>query len=134
MDFRDDLQFLAWTVAQESQGEPELGQLGVAWVVMNRALERGQSVSDVVLDRSQFSCWNTDSPTRKSLDTVPDLVSRQAYKASVAAYFNLSPDPTKGAQFYLNPEVVKKVAGKLPSWYDPAKVTLIVGNHHFLRL
>lgn len=126
----DDLLLLAATVKQEAEGEPWEGQLGVAWVIMNRAVRRGRSIADVVFDPHDFSAWNTDSPTRLRLDDIEPEVWAGCYKAACAAYFALVPDPTRGADHYLNPEAVVR----LPSWYDPAKVTARIGRHKFLRL
>jgi spore germination cell wall hydrolase CwlJ-like protein len=58
----------------------------------------------------------------------------ESMKAAAAALFDLLPDPTNGATHYLNPETVLRVAGKMPSWYDPAKITTRIGRHEFLRL
>lgn len=131
MDFRDELYFLSITVLQEAGGESFKGKLGVAYTIMNR----GGSVMDTVLKSYQFSCWNTDSPTRMSIDTTPEDVLRECYKAACAAYFKLNPDPTKGANQFLNEELTKKIRdGSLPGWFDEAKVTARIGKHTFLKL
>jgi len=135
MDFRDEIYFLILTVEQEAGWEPFDGQLGVAYVIMNRSRSSKSSVIDTVLRSMQFSCWNTDSPTRMNIDTIPDKVLRDCYKAAVAAFFGLLPDPTKGATHYLNEGVTKKLRnGTLPGWFDETKVTTRIGNHTFLKL
>lgn len=141
MDFRDELFFLMWTVVQEGGSEPFDGQLGIAYVIMNRSA----SITDTVFRSYQFSAWNTDSATRMNLDIVPDITLMQCYKATVGAYFKLLPDPTKGATHYLNEELTKKIRGGiLPGWacknnipssiIDEEKITARIGKHTFLRL
>jgi len=131
MDFRDEIYLLVLTVVMEAGGEPIEGKLGVAYVIINR----GDSIPDTIFRSYQFSCWNTDSPTRMNLDIIPNLVLMEAYKAAVAAYFKLVDDPTKGATHYLNEEITRKMrGGTLPSWFDESKVTTRIGKHTFLKL
>jgi spore germination cell wall hydrolase CwlJ-like protein len=145
MDFRDELYFLFLTVKMEAGGEPYEGQLAVAYSVMNRVKASKSSVIDAVLRSHQFSCWNTDSPTRMNLDTIPDDVMKNCYKAAAAAYFGLVEDPSKGATHYLNEEETRKMrGGTLPGWacknnipspvIDESKVTARIGRHTFLKL
>lgn len=135
MDFRDEIYFLELTVEQEAGAEPFEGQLAVAYVVMNRVGASKASVIDTVLRSMQFSCWNADSPTRQKIDDISDSVLEQCFKAAVAAYFKLLPDPTKGASHYLNEDATKKArGGSLPGWFDESKVTARIGRHTFLRL
>jgi len=131
MDFRDEIYFLVFTVVQEAGGEPFEGKLGIAYVVMNR----GGSIIDTVLRGYQFSCWNTESPTRLNIDTIPNEVLMESCKAASAAFFKLVPDPTKGATHYLNEEITKRIrGGTLPGWFDEKKVTARIGRHTFLKL
>jgi len=135
MDFRDELLFLAYTIAQESQGEPPNGQMGVGFVIMNRMRNENLSLTDVVFKSMQFSCWNADSPTRMRLDSMAPEVFREAYKYACIAYFGLGVDPSRGATHYLNEEVTRRLrGGSLPAWFDETKVTVRLGNHTFLKL
>jgi len=98
-------------------------------------MNRGGSIPDTVFRNYQFSCWNTDSHTRLNLDIIPDVILMEGYKASVAAYFKLLDDPTKGATHYLNEELTRKIrGGTLPGWFDENKITARIGKHTFLRL
>lgn len=139
----DDLSILAATVLQEAAAESFLGQLAVAYVVLNRCEARSLSVLDVALEPKQFSAWNTESPTRRRLDTATPAEWRAAYKAAAAAYFDLREDPTRGAQHYLNPAAVLASGSPLPAWaadpedprrVDPVKITFAAGSHVFLVL
>lgn len=135
MDFRDEIFFLVWTVVQEAGGESFEGQLAVAYVILNRSENARSTITDTIFRNYQFSCWNNDSPTRMNLDIIPDITLMQSYKATVAAYFKLLPDPSKGAGHYLNEEITKRArGGSLPGWFDEAKVTARIGKHTFLKL
>lgn len=128
-----DLLWLAATVELEAASETYEGKLAVAHVIMNRVDPgSGKSVTDIVMAPQQFSCWNTGEPSRMRLDVPP---SRDSLRAACVAYFYLTPDPTKGATHYLNPELTRKQrGGSLPKWYDANKVTAVIGLHHFLKL
>lgn len=134
----DEPLWIALTVWQEAAGEPWEGKLAVAWSIVNRMRDGRwpSSASDVVFQPLQFSAWNADSPTRMRLDEIrPDNpVWADCYKAACAAYFGLSGDPTRGANHYLNAQVVLSASGRLPSWYSEDKVTASIGRHRFLRL
>ena len=132
MDFRDDLYFMMLTIEQEAGGEIYEGKLAVAYVIVNR-MGRNSAIN-IVLAPSQFSCWDTDSITRRSITAAPIEIQEECYKASVSAYFRLVDDPTKGATSYLNEEETIREDGKLPSWFDESKVTARIGNQTFLKL
>lgn len=145
MDPRDELYWLAYTVLQESSGEPWAGQLAVAWVIVNRAKRTSASISDTVLAPLQFSCWNTASPTRARIDIDgASTIWHNVYSAACAAYFGLRDDPTTGATQYLNVEETKRIRknGTLPAWaadaqdatkVNAAAVTAVIGRHTFMR-
>lgn len=143
LPFIDDLSLLATTDYLEAEGEPWLGKLGVAFAIANRHERWQQSVSDIVFARFQFSAWNTESPRRLTIDTLDPVIYQDCYKAACAALFRLVPDPTFGADHYLQVETVLAQTGRLPSWAaapsdpkrpDPTKVTAVIGAHTFLRL
>lgn len=58
-----DREIFAKTVYGEARGEPEEGQIWVAWVIKNRARANksywgGSKIGDVCRKRLQFSSWN----------------------------------------------------------------------------
>ena len=131
MDFRDELLFLAVTVAMEAANQPDDGKLAVAFVICNR----DHSVLDAIFQPYQFSAWNTKSVTRMNLDQLDASTFRSCYRAACLAYFAAVPDPSKGATHYLNPVTVASLNnGEMPAWYDPARITATIGDHEFLRL
>jgi len=116
------------TVVMEAAGESQEGKLGVAYVICNRARENNKSLTDVCLAPYQFSCWLTGSPTLMNLDQIQDETMAECLKAVLDARYQLVPDPTYGANHYLN----LKVCNPPPSWYDPDAVTATIDNHTFL--
>jgi len=132
-DLRDDLYILTITLVMECGGEPYEGILAVANVLCTRAKKVKGSVFDAIFKAWQISAWNTDSGTRMMLDTIPIGTFTLCYKAACAAYFELSPDPSRGATHYLNEEVTRRQrGGTLPSWFDESKVTVRIAHHTFL--
>jgi|GEM_PF-4771195 len=63
-----------------------------------------------------------------------DQVWDRMFRLATAFVQDLIPDITNGANHYLNPSLVLKTAGKLPSWADPEKVVMEVARHRFYRL
>jgi N-acetylmuramoyl-L-alanine amidase len=125
----DALDWIAMTVKMEAEGEVFAGKLAVAFTIRNRMNQGKRSAEDVCLAPWQFSCWNTDSPTRSRLEVDMSLaVWSDSYRAAAAALYQLVPDPTRGATHYLNPDVLDH----LPSWYNKTKVLVTIGHHDFL--
>ena len=144
--FWDDLTLLSATVALEAEGEPPEGQLAVAYVAVNRSRAWTLDLPGVLLgpDRraygdgrpfEPYSCWNDDYRPRASARLAALGSFPPAWKAAAAALWGLVEDPTKGATFYLNPDLTRKIRPNhdLPSWFDPSKVTAVIGRHTFLR-
>lgn len=143
-----EMALLAATVLLEAEGEPEIGQLSVGWVVRNRMDTQRASARTVILGKDQlaqgdgkpyeaWSCWNDDYVgMRKARLTAPDPVRwERAWRCACAAYWKLGSDPSEGATFYLNEELTREIrGGTLPAWFDPTKVTVRINHHTFLRL
>lgn len=137
----DELTLLAATVFLEAEGEPVPGPLAVAWVVRNRGDihhailgPEGRAFGD---DRpwEAFSCWNDDYKPIATVRLSRALTPAWAWEAAAAALWRLLPDPTGGANHYLNVELTKKIrGGSLPKWFNPAKITVVIGHHTFLKL
>lgn len=130
MGLERDLFFLASTVWGEARGEPYGGQLGVAFVVMNRVRAKRADVCAVVLAPLQFSFWNGNSAARATLGDLEDSPAwLSCHRAACAAYHALVDDPTEQANHYLVATLEPK-----PSWYDRTRITATIGRHVFLKL
>jgi N-acetylmuramoyl-L-alanine amidase len=143
-----DRDTLARTIYGEARGEPQEGQIAVAWVIVNRAVaaQAGQrrdrpghhgqfgdgSVRGAALAPSQFSCWNpdgADESQRAKLQRLPatdPVLQRCRHVAD--AVLDGQPgfqDPTAGCRFYFNPDVVD------PPWAKDANYVCSIGHHDF---
>ena len=141
----DELTLIASTVALEAEGEPESGQLGVAYVVMNRVRLWDRTVHQVILGPDEraygdgkafevFSCWNDTYKAHATARLSGLIAFPPAWKAAATAFWQLAADPTGGATHYLNVELTKKLrGGTLPAWFhSDNQVTAVIGRHHFL--
>lgn len=143
-----EMALLAATILLEAEGEPEVGQLAVGWTIRNLMDLLKAPARIVILGKDQlaqgdgrpferFSCWNDDYVgMRKARLTAPDSVRwERAWRCACAAYWKLVPDPTGGADHYLNEPLTREIrGGSLPTWFDESKVTVRLGRHTFLRL
>lgn len=145
----DRLTLLAATVALEAEGEPEDGQLAVAFVATNRARLWTMSLHAVILGPDQrayddarafeaFSCWNDDYRVRAGARLATLGAFEPAWRAAARALWPrdfIADDPSRGATYYLNVPLTRKLrpARDLPAWFDAAKVTVMLGQHTFLR-
>jgi len=137
----------AATVFLEAEGEPEPGQVAVAWVIRTRMDQQRASPRLVILGVDElagddgkpyeaFSCWNDDyveARRRRLLQPEPNAWET-AWRAASAAYWRLIPDPTHGASFYLNEELTRQIRPdhQLPSWFKRENVRCKIGRHTFL--
>jgi N-acetylmuramoyl-L-alanine amidase len=125
-----DRWWLTATVWMEARGEPRQGKLAVAYNILHRVRSGrwGQQVGEVVLAPFQYSCWNTDSPTRRALARCDELAPSWIDSTVAVEYAvtGAKPDPIDGALHYYNPDVVKPHWDR--SWYP--RVT--IGHHVFV--
>lgn len=127
------------TVRLEAGGESDQGKLGVAHVICTRMRQKRLSLRQIVLAPWQFSCWppaSTEAWIRAQLTGTDAVTWESCWWAMTGAYFDLLPDPTGGADHYLNPKATMEARAThdLPDWYDPERVTWREGRHEFLRL
>ena len=150
----DELTLSAATIFLECEGEPEDGQVAVAWVIRRRADEVG-SVRKAILGPEgraygdarpyePFSCFGDDYKERARARLAAADKATWAWRAAAAGLWKLGADPSKGAYFYLNVALTKKGRGDgtLPSWaalpgdatkINESKVLAVLGRHHFLK-
>jgi hypothetical protein len=128
----DDIEILARTLWGEARGDGETGMRAVGCVIMNRVKNPswwGNDVESVCLQPKQFTCWNKGDPNREKLLAVTVTDSTFALAMKIAEEILAGArDVTDGADHYFNPKIVT------PKWYDPERVTKVIGNHTFLRL
>jgi len=120
MGFLESLLWLTLNVYHEARSEPEIGQLAVAHVTLNRAIGDQKSVADVVLAPYQFS-WTFQKQSYVPLEMNPLSESlRIALKAMT------TPDFTDGSTFYHHVDVN-------PTWAEHKIFIAQYGTHKFYR-
>lgn len=127
---------LALNIYHEARGEPQEGQIAVAYVTMNRLVSPRypNSVCDVVWQNGQFS-WTKDDIGDKPSDVRAWSRARQIAQFVYSNYFRLravaqeAADPTRGALMYYS---FKKVN---PFWARSRNMvaTTTIGSHLFLK-
>ena len=116
------------TVIGEAADQGDLGQGGVAHVIMNRVIGSGASPTSVVMAPNQFEPWQTRTGELRAIS--PASPQYQAAGKVVDGVLSGDiPDPTNGATGFLNPDTVVARSGRVPSWAvgDGVKI----GDHVF---
>ena len=120
MSFLEGLLWLTLNVYHEARSEPQIGQLAVAHVTLNRALQQNQSVENIVTEPYQFS-WTFQK--KSYLPTEPGAFftcMESALKAMTSTDF------TEGATFYHRTDVN-------PNWANQMKYVNQYGVHKFYK-
>ncbi|MGI6642460.1 MAG: cell wall hydrolase [Bacillota bacterium] len=113
----DELWLLARVVYAEAEGEPYLGKVAIAAVVLNRVDSTlfSDTIAGVIYEPWQFSCvgnWMFNShPSRDSI-----AAAREALNGH---------DPTGGALYYWNYHQVTN------PWLWSKPTATVIGNHWF---
>jgi spore germination cell wall hydrolase CwlJ-like protein len=121
----------------ESRGEPELGQVSVAYTAINRSGKK--TVCDVILAPKQYSIFNGNSSLRaaamslyiepKHKNIIDEKAWIKAVKIAQDVMHRRVPDPTLGATHY----VVYRSLTTIPAWTQTYKQTAKIGNHTFFK-
>lgn len=114
-----DTNLLARCISAEARGEPYLGQVAVAAVILNRVKHPDfpNSISGVIYQPWAFSSVNdgqiNSSPTQSALNAARDALNGW--------------DPTNGCIYFYNP------AKTTNSWITSRTVMLVIGDHYFAK-
>ena len=109
--------YLIKTIAFEASGETEIGKVAVAYAVLNRKNSGrwGDTIEEVVTSPGQFEPWMTRRRAIES-SSPDDPRYKGAARIADAIRSGQTPDPTQGATHFLNPILVARRGGSLPSW------------------
>ncbi|MEJ6950603.1 cell wall hydrolase [Natronospora cellulosivora (SeqCode)] len=115
---REDFDLLARIIHAESRGEPYIGQVAVAAVVINRvnSTDFPNTFREVIYQERQFT------PVRNGQLYLP--ANESAYRAAREAL--KGNDPSLGALFFYNPETAETLW-----WLSQRETTIIIENHVF---
>jgi len=111
------LLWLTLNIYHESRGQPDMQQMAVAHVTINRANESGETIKEVVKKRAQFS-WRLDRKKRaeEPWKTDPEVFLKCGLNAVRALH---GPDFTNGSTYFHETRV-------RPKWAKKKKMT---GRH-----
>lgn len=134
-DFSNDNDevLLARMIFGEARGESEQGRIAVAYSAVNRLQNQrrfGRNLHEVILRRSQYTCFNQGNANRIQLmDPLRYDAARfrQCLQTARNVLGRRAADPTSGANHYFNPNHAN------PSWADRMILTARIGNHNFYR-
>lgn len=117
---KQELDLLARAISGESRGEPYVGQVAVAAVIINRVLSRQfpDTFAEVIYQRGQFSAVRDGQ-----INLTPN---QTAYRAAREA-LNGS-DPTNGALYFYNPRTATRV-----NFFKGRRVITKIGDHVFVE-
>lgn len=114
-----DEYLLAKCVYAEARGEPYVGQVAVAAVVLNRVRSASfpNTIAGVIYQPWAFTCVNDGQ-----INLSPDNNAIKAAKDALNGW-----DPTNGCLYYYNP------ATATSSWIWSRPVMLSIGKHNFAK-
>jgi spore germination cell wall hydrolase CwlJ-like protein len=136
-----EVKCLATMVYGEARGEPEIGQVAVAYTAVNRA--GNSKVCDAVLAPKQYSVFN-DNPALVAAAKNPQIEpSRVGMTDTVAWKLAVSvaqkvlrkkvKDPTKGSTHYLAPAAMEALGYEYPQWSREFEMTTVIYSHQFYK-
>lgn len=115
----NDLNLLSRVVYSEARGEPYVGQVAVAAIVLNRVSHSSfpNSVAGVVYQSGAF-----DAVSDGQINLTPDSTARKAAQDAINGW-----DPTYGCIYYFNPSTATN------KWIWSRPQVLTIGKHIFCR-
>lgn len=113
----NDLYLLAKCVYAEARGEPYVGKVAVAAVILNRVEHPDfpNTIYGVV-----YQPWAFTAVFDGQIDLEPDETAYQAAQDALNGW-----DPTYGCIYYYNPETATS------QWIFSREVVVTIGNHNF---
>lgn len=130
-----DLRVLTQTILGEAEGEQLPGKVGVAWVIVNRAISRKLTIEAVCFEPKQFSCWNAGSPriARMETATFSDPYFRSCQGVACLVLAGEYPDLTRGAEYYFTRVAPRAAKIWPPRWAAAMIKTVSIGAHDFYK-
>ena len=133
---------LAVTIYGEARSEPEVGQIAVAYTILNRASKQ-RTLCQVALAPKQYSVFNNNPKLRAiavSLHLIPEqknIIDQKSWDQAVKVAQMVSrksvKDPTNGATHYLAAKVMKSKGYHYPKWSKEFKMVKEIENHKFYK-
>tara|TARA_Y100000310_G_scaffold342721_1_gene447086 strand:- start:1240 stop:1650 length:411 start_codon:yes stop_codon:yes gene_type:complete len=124
-----DIGLMATTIWGEARGEPLIGKVAVAYVILTRAKRGGwygNTIKEVIMKPYQFSAWNRNDPNfaKMSMTTMADNAYRDCMYATLGAVQKHLPNLAEGATHY-------HTLRMRPYWIKDMRNIATIGNHIF---
>ena len=112
-----DLNLLAHLIYGEARGEPYIGQVAVAAVVLNRTRDSRfpKTIAGVIYQPGAF-----DAVADGQINLAPDATAYKAARDALNGW-----DPSGGAIYYYNPNTATS------KWIWSRKIIKVIGKHNF---
>jgi len=133
MNIQEGIFWLIVTVLCEGGNQPSHGQKNITKVILNRAQKNKWPVSNVVLARKQFSCYNEGMPkvfekVVKEMRVIPEVTNNVLSAISEWE----QGDNLMGATHYYAPKSMVP-ANRVPDWAPKMAKIGRSGDHIFFR-
>ena len=114
-----DVNLLARAIYGEARGEPYVGQVAVAAVILNRVKSSKfpNTISGVIYQSGAF-----DAVSDGQINLTPDSTAKKAAQDALNGW-----DPTYGAIYYFNPSTATN------KWIWSRPMTVTIGKHRFCK-
>lgn len=120
-----EILLLSFTIFAESSGESFDGRLAVGSVIRNRVNCYNKTYSDIILQKNQFSCWNSKEIS-KHIKRIEYKPFKECLLIAKDIYFNNTKDNTQGSLYYTRKRIKR-------SWMNDMKIVLVIDNHKFMK-
>lgn len=112
-----EIQLLARLIHGEARGEPYIGKVAVAAVVLNRVRHASfpNTIAGVIYQSGAF-----DAVADGQINLAPDADSLRAARDAMNGW-----DPTGGCLYYYNPSTATA------TWIWSRKIQIVIGRHNF---
>lgn len=121
----NDIKCIATAIYHEARGEPIMGQVAVAHVILNRVGHPwyADNICGVVYQPHHFTDIHKARPDEKS------LAWERAVEHATLSYIGFLDDPTDGSIMYHNPRTAPK-----PNWdFRKIRIAGNIGQHRFYK-
>ena len=114
-----DVNLLARAIYGEARGEPYVGQVAIAAVILNRvkSSQFPNTISGVIYQSGAF-----DAVSDGQINLTPDSTAKKAAQDALNGW-----DPTYGAIYYFNPSTATN------KWIWSRPMTVTIGKHRFCK-
>lgn len=123
---KQEIQCLALTVYGEAANQGRLGQIAVAYTVMNRMKNKAETTCDIVSKKFQYTIYlmpkykkALDSIVNNKFEKPADVVPKywdEAVKTASDVYNFRVKDPTHGATHYVSYTLLEQQGLPIPDW------------------